>query len=792
MMFRYRTLCLTSCAALALSSAAAQAQGADASSPAGTVQDSAERRGELGDIVVTARKRKETLISTPTAITAITGAALDARGVVDYQTLSDFTPAMKSGKQSTNRNDRYNQVLVVRGMHPGADAPSRQAASVFVDGSPIGNGSVPGLTDIERVEIVAGPQSAYYGRSTFSGAVSIVTRAPGDALRVSGDASYSSFDTRDVKASLEGGIIPGLLAARISGRYYSTDGQFENSGYPGKLGAQETKSGSLALSITPSPTTRIRLQGSIWTDDDGAPASGVLYSPDFNCRTPTATTANNYVCGKISSVPANRMTQQNQIPQNIITILKNSATVIDPSGLDNIGLLRHAKEAHGSLSQDLGGGYTFDVNASVVDNKLTFLTDTGYLDGRNRPNPSFGTAAGTAAGVLPYTSRTAIGQSYFRDASVEARISSPANKTISWLIGANGFRQRETRITTVFSNSGFATAVPKVTEGANTVGIFGAINWKIVPTVTLSVEGRYQFDTVSQYTPTANLYLEETFKSFTPRVILSYQPTSDLNIYGSYAEGVRPGEFNSSLYGLPAAFQAQVQAQLTVPIAVPEERVKMVEFGVKGNLFDRRMRILAAFYTGRWTGRHTSQRINYINVTPQPVTVVLAGSDVILRGIELETSFRATPELTFEGTFDLAQTDIRSTTDLVSLQLLGNLNPVGTTIPRYPTTSGSFSVDYQRDLGANLKGFARVDYLYTGRQYDSEANLAYTADSHRVNARIGLATGPYRIEVFGQNIFNNKVPTNITRSTDAYTGVNVLALSPPLPATVGVRVAFRY
>ncbi|MET0136985.1 MAG: TonB-dependent receptor, partial [Sphingobium sp.] len=454
-----------------------------------------------------------------------------------------------------------------------------------------------------------------------------------------------------------------------------------------------------------------------------------------------------------------------------------------------------AKEIHGSLSQDLGGGYTFDVNGSLVNNKLTFLTDTGYLDGRNRPNPIFGTPAGTAQGVLPYTSRTAIGQSYFRDASVEARISSPANKPISWLLGANGFVQRETRITTVFSNSGFATAVPKVTEGNNTIGIFGSVNWRIDPAVTLSVEGRYQFDTVFQYTPNSvprPLYFRQTFKAFTPRVILSYQPTSDINIYGSYAEGNRPGEFNSSLFGLAPAFQAQVQAQLTVPEAVPEERVRMVEVGFKGNLFDRRMRILAALYTGRWTGRHTSQRINYINVTPQPVTVVLAGSDVILRGIEFESSFRVSRELTLEGTFGLAHTDIRQTTDLVSLQLLGNLNPVGTSIPRYPTTSGSFSVDYQRELGRNINGFARIDYFYTGRQYESEANLAYTADAHRVNARIGFSTGPYRFEVFGQNIFDNKVPTNITRSTDAYTSANLVALSPPLPATFGARVAVRY
>lgn len=786
---------LAGCAGIALSAGQAQAQDAAAPTSATPPQDTSpaanapeDDSDTLGDIVVTARKRAETIISTPTAITAITGPALSARGITDYQTLSDFTPSMKSGKQSSNRNDRYNQVLVVRGMQPGADAPSRQAAAVFIDGSPVGNGSVAGLTDIERVEVVAGPQSAYYGRSTFSGAVNIITRPPGDEFRASLDASYSSFATTELKAAIEGPIVKDLLSVRVSGRYFSTNGQYDNYGYPGKLGAQKTRSGTVAIYFTPTPTTRIRIQGSIWTDDDGAPAAGQLYAADYNCRTKAApTAANNYICGPISKVPGNRMTQQTLIPSDIIDLLLNSATVVDTDSLSNIGLLRHAREIHGSLSQDLGGGYTFDVNGSMVDNKLSFLTDTGLRDGRNQPNPSFG----VIPGVLPYFSRTSVGQSFFRGESVEARVSSPADKPISWLIGTNAFRQRETRITNAFSNSGFARPVPLITEGSNTVGFFGALNWRIVKPLTFSLETRYQIDRIMQETPTANIFLKQTFRSFTPRAILTYQPSSDINIYASYAEGTRPGEFNSSLYSLPTSAQVQVQAQLAVPIAVPEEKVKMAEIGFKANLFDHRLRLLTAFYVGRWSGRHVTQRFTYLNPTPQPVSVVIGGSDVDLRGVELEASLRVSSSLTLEGTFDYAGTDIRKTVDLVSLQLLGNQNPVGNALPRYPITSGSLSADYHRTIAGDLRGFARIDYLFTGRQYDSEANLAWTPNANRVNARIGIEKDNYRVELFGLNIFDNRVPTNITRSTDTYTAANTIALSPPMPATIGVRISIK-
>ncbi len=741
----------------------------------------------IEEVVVTARKQTETVISVPVAVTALTAEAIEDRGITDYNSLQDFTPAFKAGKQSTNRNDRGYQVFVMRGMNPGSDLPSRTGTSVFVDGVPIGNGATAGLTDVERLEVVAGPQSAYYGRSTFSGAVNFITRPPGFEFKQNLEFTYGRFNTTELKAGVEGPIIPDMLAGRLSGRYYKTDGQYKNFGYTGNLGSEETKSITGSLYFTPTSSTKIRAQGTTWTDEDGAPAVGQLYAVDYNCRTPTAGAANNYICGAVGSVPANRITQQTQVPANVFDILNRSATVNTDDLFNNIGLHRRAYEFHSSATQGLPAGYTLDANFSFFSSRMTFLTDTAIRDGRGTPNPNFG----VIAGVVPYFSRTALGQSYFQDTSGEVRVSSPQTQRLTWLVGINGYRAREWRVTNAFGNAGFALTVPRGVDGNNTVGVFGAASFKFTDAISLSVEGRRQSDEIQQRTPASNLAFKATFTSFTPRVILSYNPNPNLNIYASYAEGSRPGTFNSSLFALPAAAQAQVQAQLTVPVAVDEEKVAMYEVGVKGNFLDRRLRILSAFYSGEWTGRQVSQRFTYFNPTVQQATVVIGGSEVKVYGVELEASFRATPELTLEGTFDFAGTKIDKTIDLISLQLLGTSNPVGNRLPRYPVTSGSLSVAYEREVRPGMNGFARIDYLYSGKQFDSEANLTWTAPSNRINLRAGVDREQYRIELFGLNVLDDDAPMNLTRSTDTYTGANTIALSPPDRATYGIRVVFR-
>lgn len=776
MNYRLKTLLCVSAAAAAISPIAASAA-------------LAQSDGGVGDIIVTARKQDESIIQAPVAITALSAEALDARGIANYSDLSDFVPGLRYQNQSVNRNDRGYTFFTVRGMFSGTPSPDRQGASVFMDGVPIGGGAVSGLTDVAQVEVIKGPQSAYFGRATFAGAINFITRAPGFEPQMRANLSYGSYDTTELKVSAEGGLIDDILSARISGRVYHTAGQYKNAGYGGRLGAQDTRSIAGTLNFTPTPDLNIRAYANYWEDRDGAPASGGLQPEDFNCRTATNVA---FYCGALSSSRPNRLTQQVNVGQNIINQVNGaippSQAVLKPGFIDYFGVKRNAIQTHVLADWTFADGYTLSANGAYLHDQWGYITDTGFRDGREQANPFFG----TRPGVLPYFSRTVGGQTDLTNHSTEVRLASPTDRAFNWLIGVNYFRQRNSIATSAFANSGFSQAVPATTYSADTYAIFGSAAIDITEQLNFSLEGRYQWDQIGQVVPSRNINYEGENKSFNPRAILRYEFNRDSSIYLSYARGTRPGQFNATLLALPQVVQDQVQNQLNVPTTVGPEKIQMGEFGLKGNFFDRRLRLLAAAYYGRWTDKHINQNIVYSNPTPQTVRVVVPGGEVELYGVELEGTFQASDALTLEGTLSYAETKIKNTQCAECSLLTGNANPVGNRLPQYSAWTGSASATYSRPLSGSINGFARIDYLYTGRQYESEANLAWIKPSHRANLRFGVEDGQLSFELFGENIFNNKIPTAIAYNPDTYSGTPSLSFSPARRRVIGARMGVEF
>ena len=135
----------------------------------------------LEEITVTARKRDETLLDVPLSITALTAAQLDKYNLQSMEEMSRMTPGMfYTDFGGTGRQDRASSQYVVRGLSINNYSQSSAAAVLFIDGVPIYSGNTPGTLDIERIEVLKGPQTATFGRNTFSGAISVTTRDPGD------------------------------------------------------------------------------------------------------------------------------------------------------------------------------------------------------------------------------------------------------------------------------------------------------------------------------------------------------------------------------------------------------------------------------------------------------------------------------------------------------------------------------------------------------------------------------------------------------------------------------------
>lgn len=785
---RKAVLCLTTAsAALAFSTIPALAQDAAA--------DGASTGG-MGEIVVTARKRGENLIDVPVSITALSGEALNQRGVTGLNELNDFVPGLRYQNSSANRNDRGFQTISMRGMYPG-DSPNRQAVTIFVDGVAVPGGATSGMGDIERVEVVKGPQSAYFGRSTFAGAINFITRAPSlEEMKGSVDVSYSSYNSVDAKVSVEGPIVQDRLAVRLAGRYYHTDGQYKNAGYGGRLGERDTQSIDFSFIAKPTETTTVRGYATYWEDSDGPSAQALLTEADYNCnvggngRIPTgSTTRFNYICGNVGNIVPSKMAQNIDRGGSLnFGGVTNPAigAVVPADFIDHLGIEREAYQTRLMIDQELGD-HTVSAAFSHNRNQWAALTDT-----YNRPPDGTGYFSTV---YLPYD---------IENNSAELRLASPDNGRLTYMLGGNYYWESIDFFTRA-SRGATPTNLGAPTDcRARTFGIFGSASYELLDGLKLSGEARYQWDRVnhigySAVTGAESANLAKTFKSFTPRVILNYEITPTVSTYASWSRGTRPGTFNTNY----ALFSPAIQAQLTanaereIPTAVAEEKLTMYEAGLKGEFFGRRLRVLSAFYYGEWRNRQINQNLAYLTgTTTSTATLTFPDGSTNLWGVELEAAVQATRDLTLEGTFNWAATDIRNVACSECVAIDGVINPVGNLMERYPEYSGTAAINYQPRINDDWTGIVRIDYIYTGKQYATASNVAWINSASRINLRVGASSDKYTVELFARNIFDDKTPTNVLRNTNpngsAAQGLNTIVLAAPERATIGLRGAVRF
>lgn len=737
-----------------------------------------EARSEgVADIIVTARKQNESVLATPVAVTALGAEDIAARGIKGYSDLNNFAPNFRFQEQGSASNTRSYFTVTTRGIFPGSAAPERQTTSMFLDGVPIGGGgTIGGLTDIEQIEVVNGPQSAYFGRSTFAGAVNFITRAPRDEMRVAASVELATYDSYELTASVEGGIVPDLLAARVSARAFGRGGQYENYGFGGKLGSQRTQSGSVSLSFTPSSAIRVRGYLSAWSDDDGPGATGQLIRKDYNCNAGATTGAFNYICGPIKSVPASSISQNTDLPPEVIQSLRENNVVTGYDFINDFGLHREGLQATAMADIDLPWGFTLSANYGHSKNKWSTISDNG-----NRPDPTV-----HATYLIPYN---------ISSDSAEIRLASPSDARFRALVGANWFKQRTYANNLQNKNGSFASASAYRLDLTDTIGFFGSLAYDLSDSLTINLEGRLQRDHVRQDILSTPGVYEADGKtwSFTPRAILQYHVSPDIELYASYAEGTRPVQFNTSVFALPDAALEQILDQAPVQLKVDEERLKMYEVGFKGNLFDRRLRIMAAAYYGDWSDRQIQVLLPYdLGAGVSTATVVMPDGEVELYGLELQTTFKATPRLTFDGTLGYAETKIKNTSCVTCARITGETNPVGNRLERYPAITGSASLDYRVPVSGSFDGFGRLDYFYTGKIFATEANVAYIPGGSKLNFRIGVENDKYSFSLFVRNLLNDKTPIGINRVADTYDSSNNIALAPPEKRLIGATVRVSY
>jgi len=764
----------------------------------------------LEEIIVTSRQREESLLDIPLTVTAFTAQDIEARGINELVDIVDFSPGFFYAEHSVGRSSREFRRLVFRGMQPRTDIQTRQSATVFIDGAPILGSEIGSTEDYERIEVIKGPQSAYFGRSTFSGAINAVTKTPGNefAGRVTGE--YGRFNTADIGVELEGPLSEDTLAFRLSASYFDKGGQYRNAANPtDSLGKRKTESIGGTLYLTPTENFSAKARFRIWNDSDG-PDAGTAYGPDnapasfFNCQpggtAPLFGGAINWICGTVPETTPDLIAMDlvaNQTVQDMIS--GASATVPYILGQKHIpngfGLERNALETSLVMDWETSSGITLTSVTALHQDRFATVND---LDRR--------ATAGLTGLLLAFPSSA---ESYdlrmnkLSDVSQEFRVRSGDDQRLRWSAGGT-YSERKYKIQVPTFASGLRLGGfndPGDFYKGTTSAFFGSVNYDINDWTTLSIEARHQWDKVNEGDINGS-ELSNTFKSFTPRVILDLKPNEDTTVYLTYARGTNPGRFNPALVNRTQAELDQINAQTGADTMVPEETLDNFEVGIKGSAMDGRAAYSLAVYYAEW---RDIQIPNFVPITNASGNleiignVTAGGGKANLKGLEFEGTVAATENLTLDATFAWNNTDIKVFESSDATALLGNptITGLGKEFSRTPEFSGSASATYSQPISGDWDGFIRGDYILRGSTWASNANITETGASHRINLRVGGETEDLRVEFYVTNLNNDKTPTNLQALFDlsglsGFIGARVLAVGLPDRRTWGIRSALTF
>ena len=777
------------------------------------VADSEQMRG-LEEVTVTARKRDESLQDTPLAISAFSNQDLVDMGATGLEDIAARSPGMQYAVQGGQFAGRGTTTIRFRGMDTLAGGP--ELATPFLDGVPM-SGTVEGigLQDLERIEVIRGPQSAFFGRATFAGAINYITRDPGDEYAGRISAEVASTGRYDVSMSHEGPILQDKLSYRISGRKYHRDGPFRSEVDGGLLGEENTESIAAALYFKPTENFSAKAQILYYENDDGSPAGGFIGAPLLNCWaknggdplfTPppgyTGVGPVDFFCGEIPKVrPGDGLTLSSVLDsvrgRELLFDHTGSPLWSDPATLaiyDDVPSLKHLGTRRESLRAHLKMTYTFP----GLGWDLTSIS--GYNEGATHS-----VTDNDAEGVKAIFSSSAnVSSDFFQ----ELRLSSGTDQRLEWLIGLSYFKQDGKGAGYVWlppfelflrnSSSGSSTLI-------RTPAAFGALNYEFTGPRGGGVEGRYQEDEKDQGQTVTGASVKKTFTNFMPRAILQYEPNRSTNLYLTYAQGNRPGGFNTAVFALSDDEKQQLQDQVGGSEYVDEEELENFEFGWKQRLLDDRLYFDLAAYYMKWKNQQTRvQAMLYNPAHPnadpetgiRTVELNVAAGMTDLWGIELTADALVGDYGKVGMTFNWAASEFQDFFCVFPQRFTGGTDCAGNSTARYPEFSGSAYASYRRPVSDEWTGFIRGEVMYFGEAFTDESNLAWTPDYTTTALRLGSETDTYRVEFWVKNLFDSYFYVAGARQSSFSHGLNFneqgVTVTPVVGRQIGLTAVYKF
>jgi iron complex outermembrane receptor protein len=768
-----------------------------------TAQDSAAQGATtdsgIGEIVVTAQKRSENIQNVPIAISAVGSQFLESRGITSIDGLGAIAPNVKFERAPSNKT--ISQISIRGSVTINPAVTWEPAVGLYLNGVYIAKaqGSIFDVADLERVEILRGPQGTLYGRNALAGAVNLVPKMPSGELGFKGEISYGNYNAWKGRAVLD---LPsfGPFSLKLSGQIQKRDGFIKvvPNAYPqaflaGPNSVNRTndvggKSGMVQLRFHP--------EGSIFTADYMFDYSKFDQRPDY-----------------AQLVRINR----NGDPRDIFDPNSPSypfagaffpLNLYDRAGRQSIASLdanplyeKSRTFGHGlTLALDLGDATV----KSITAYRNLEWSDSLDLDGSPLP--------------VALTQR----DTKFHSWSQELQVTGKAlDSRLNYVVGLFYYKEKAETLGPQSFFGGGASYQSDYGSHTEALAGYAQLDYNFTDALKLTLGARYtheekditryfriNYDSANGITAplvVANLPYgsvpDAKYNSFSPAVTLAYQANKDINLYARFAQGFKSGGFNgeTNSFGAPTADCPSGAIELCNPYR--PEKVNSYEIGLKTRLADGKV----IFNVAAFWDEHKDIQLSVFKAGAGASSVVNNAAQARIRGLEIETVLRPVDQLTVNASLAFIDPKYKSYIEAV--------NGVDTDVsrnrafPHTPKTTASAGVDLrvaQGDWGRlNLSGdisyvssYYTFPYaLVTATPSDQNANNTKSKGRTIVNLRAGIADVPLasakaEISLWVKNLTKENNPSNFIDFGPGFGGLTVGYF--PDPRTYGLTVGVKF
>lgn len=781
-----------------------------------------EARDVLDEIVVTAQKREENVQSAALSLSVLSGDVLQAMSVRNTSQLEEITPNM------TVLSDRPGQSFpVIRGIGTPIEGPGvDQGVAVYVDGVQVDSAAVNliSVLDLERVEVLRGPQGTLYGRNAVGGVINLISKKPGEEFTGHLRAGIGNYSSWEIGLSVEGALVPGVLSGRIGGVYQRNgDGWYENNAFQiigesvADNGATENGTARAMLVYQPAANLLLSMSGDYSKTD----ASGPAWQPldDVNGL------------AKASSLQGIVVPVYSEDDGDIYALAHNLSSIND--------------------TRAYGGGLTIKY---LLNDKIELVSVTGYRENQIELLEDIDAS--------PFRYLEVASEATVKNVSQELRFhysDERVDGVVGLLYTDSNFRDLfsvDVVAEFIAAAGGSEPAITQRGSGSEAMSVFSQWDWDVTDSLTLILGGRWSesekksFRTEYVFTDVAMSAMlagvercfilrpgigpddqpaclttlsipgqgdvplppvvaegvgDGSWSKFSPKLGARYQVNEEVMVYASYSQGYRDGGFA----GDAANFRE-----------FEEETVNAYEVGIKSDWFDGRLRMNGAFFYYDYQDLQIELPQLRNNLV---FTSVFNAGEAELMGAEIESTWLASQMLQLSlnvGWLDTEITELDSSDPSLDFGFLRSGNEIAhapewtaSVVPvvYFPLANSSLTwrseINYKDSYfqDAANGGFADEDdaAVLTGANIaegvlpaDAVVSPGTLIDSERLDSRVIVNTSlsfrsaDERLEVamWARNLFEDEYIVNREFVNGLVYTIGLYGA----PRTYGVNVSYRF